>query len=380
MKIKFDIDKQASLISGLEVSESTITLDIPVADIPADIRPLIVQSMDGETLRPASRSGAEHGYKSGCPDGLSPTVLANATVDDALLKLSEFAIRETERLEWYNAAVAEKKAADKTKAEEEARIDAEWISGVVNGTSGEICGRVSHSNQADIVRGTTHRRVSITPELKPLVDAWEAAKTTAAAEKAAVEKKAADRRAELKAAAQVNGQNVHEWDIQEGGSIDISVEGGIPYDSDYRAKNWVATVEFSATSPGNLNRNFWDGKGKARVIPANLQVGDYLEGGSKDKKDRKTSKYVRVLEITDSTITVREAKKPGATQPDIEKEVNRLSASREEVLAIKARHAAEDAGEKIEAPASEPTTPNPLAAYSLEELQAEIDRRSGASA
>jgi len=159
-------------------------------------------------------------------------------------------------------------------------------------------------------------------DITPMVDAFRAAETARKEREAAAAAEAAEKRA----ARQIAGRDRHEWPVNDGCISQVSAPG-IPYDSHRLAKNWIATVTHGG--PAKLDREFWDGKPSARIIPAGLKPGDYLEGAEKDKKGRSTKQYFRVLEITPETLTVREAGTPGATARAIEPEIAKLAKIRE---------------------------------------------------
>lgn len=90
----------------------------------------------------------------------------------------------------------------------------------------------------------------------------------------------------------------------------------IAYETHRRGTNWMATVEFSPSAPGNLDRAFWErGSGSYCEVPAALQEGsiievahDYTTGG--DNRRRRRS-YFRVHRVGDIMLHVEETKKPG---------------------------------------------------------------------
>jgi len=154
-----------------------------------------------------------------------------------------------------------------------------------------------------------------------MVEAFRAAETARKEREAVAAAEAAAKRA----ARQIAGRDWHEWPVNDGCISQVSAPG-IPYDSHRLAKNWIATVTHGG--PAKLDREFWDGKASARIIPAGLKPGDYLEGAEKDKKGRSTKVYFRVLEITPETLTVREAGTPKASPPAIEPEIAKLATIR----------------------------------------------------
>lgn len=329
MKLLLNIDQTASLIAGLDAPNSTLLLDISPASIPADIRPVVLPCYDIASgkmeYKTSNENASERGYASLPTLPKLRPVLANATEQNALDAIADFAAQIAQRHAEHVAAVeAAKTKAEADKAEAERKLQA-TILGLVDGSisisyetsGGGICPNCGPSIPLE----------RMTPELTAKLQEWKDAKAKAQAERdEAVAKAQAEREAQ-----QINGKDVHEWDIDQG-TIDMSVENGIPYDSHRNARNWIATASYGGVK-GKLERSFWGGKGKSAEIPGNLAVGDYLEGGSKDKKGRNEYKYVRVLEITDTTITVRESGSPGANPPDITKEIAKLAANRAKVAA-----------------------------------------------
>jgi len=387
MTFKIYIDKSASLVAGIDPTSDSLMFEIPASSIPEEVRPMVVRQLtttgiDAGLLRVSHLPGERHGWKAGGPESIPLRVLANATVEDALDLVTRWARREQEREVWYEQAVAEKQAEDKVKAEQQAvqkaQQDDEWRAALMAGAV-EIVKRIDQTHVV-LSRENNTRSLEITPEMVPLMEAWDAEQ----AAKAAREALRKERARELAEARKVSGQKTYEWDIEQG-SIDISTEPGIPYDSDYRARNWVASVSFCATSPGNLDRKFWDGKGKFLTVPSDLSVGQYLEGGSKDKKGRKSSDYVRVLEVTDQHLLVRDSDKPGPTPPAIVSELAELARSRELVATIRARHVREDKGlpEQAEGLVDQYTCPptpaaevRDLSRVPTSALEAELARRA----
>ena len=380
MKIKFSIDKQASLIAGIEVNTDDLIIDVPASEIPESIRAMVVGGMRGETLESVSHPGNLHGWQPGEPSKLPLALLANAGLPEAVALLIEWAGRENERKTWNVAAIAKKQESDKIAADAKATVDAEWCNALIRGDAKILGIQTPRQQVAQVTLEIEGKKriVDVSGTIESIVSDWLENSRKQAEIKAAAEKKAAERAAELREAGFVNGQKIHEWSL-EGGALDISAEPGIPYDSHRLASNWLATVEFCASSPGNLSRIFWDGKGIMRCIPLGVNVGDYIECASKDKKARKTTEYVRVLEIAEDSIIVREAKKPAAKTPDIQKEIKQLEARANKIAEVKARHEAEDSGVTEATPiAAGPEPHNPLAIFSTEQLQAEIARRLSA--
>lgn len=336
MKVLINIDQTASLIAGIDAPSSTAIVEIAAAAIPDAIRPVVMPHYDLATGKFSARAldqsvFARVGWGASVPAVTFPSLLANAGEAEVITAITAFA----EQLDARDAAIeqlaAEKIAADeakaqKEKADAEAReaTRAELRAGLIAGTHRITSRRPDcvYIGTIDSAPGAYIDTSPITPDITDIVadyDAAEAAKAQAAKE--AFEAEEAARKAR-----QIAGKDVHTWDIDQG-AIDISVEQGIPYDSHHRARNWLATVSYG--SKGKLNRSFWGGKGKHATIPSNIKVGDYIEGGTKDKKGRNTYQYVRVLEITDDTVTVREAGTPGDAPPDITKEVAKLAKIRE---------------------------------------------------
>jgi hypothetical protein len=324
MKLLFNIDQIASLTAGLDAPHSTMSLDISPASIPADIRALVMSCYDIASgkieYKINNENVRERGYVSLPTSPKVRPLLVNATEQDAIDSLTEFAAQITQRQAEHVAVVkAAKIEAEAAAVEAEQKLQA-TIAGILDGSvtiSYETTGGGISPNS-----GSNIPAERMTPELTAKLQEWKDAKAKAQAERdAAAAKAKAEREAR-----QINGKDVHEWDNDQG-TIDMSTESGIPYDSHRNARNWVATVSYGGVK-GKFNRSFWGGKGKSAEIPSNLKVGDYLEGGSKDKKGRNEYKYVRVLEITETTITVRESGSPGANPPDVTKEVAKLEAIR----------------------------------------------------
>ena len=336
MKVLITIDQTASLIAGIEAPSSTAIVEIAAAAIPDAIRPVVMPHYDLATGKFSARAldqnvFARIGWGASVPDVTFPSLLANAGEPEVIAAITSFAGQlaardaEIERLAAVKIAADEARA-QKEKADAEAReaTRAELRAGLIAGTHRITSRRPDcvYISTIDSAPGAYIDSSPITPDITDIVadyDAAEAAKAQAA-------KEAAEAKEAARNACQIAGKDVHTWDIDQG-AIDISVEPGIPYDSHHRARNWLATVSYGG-SKGKLNRSFWGGKGKHATIPSNLKVGDYIEGGTKDKKGRNSHQYVRVLEITDDTITVREAGTPGASPPDVAKEVEKLAAIR----------------------------------------------------
>lgn len=323
MKLLIQIDQIASLTAGLDAPDSTKILDISPADIPADIRPVVMACYDITTgkmeYKTSGENPAERNYASLPTSPKLRPMLANATEQDAIEALTDLANQIAQRQAEHVAAVA--KYSEETEARK-AKEETELLARIAALEAGEL--HISYETTGGGVTGNMGQIPAdrMTEGCKVRLQEWKDAKAKAQAEReAAAAKEKADREAR-----QINGHDVHEWDIDQG-TIDMSKEPGIPYDSHRNARNWIATVTYGGVK-GKLERSFWGGKGKSAEIPGDLAVGDYLEGGSKDKKGRNEYKYVRVLEITETTITVRESSSPGASPPDIDKEVAKLEANR----------------------------------------------------
>lgn len=317
MKLLLNIDQTASLIAGLDAPSSTMVIDINPASIPAEIRAKVLAGYDVATgkITVDTPPSVERGYAHMSAPILS-TVLSNATETEAIAALVTLAADIDAMHAEHASKVAEHKVSEARKAEEaEAKIQA-TIAGLLDGSI-KIAWEVTNGG-INPASGPTITADRMTPELTTLLEKWKA-------DKAEVERLKAEKEAEAKAAReahQIKGRDWHAWDIDQG-TIDISEEPGVPYDSHSRAKNWLATVTYGG-SKGKLNRSFWGGRGKNAEIPGNLEVGDYIEGGSKDKKGRNEYKYVRVLKITDEVIYVRESGTPGDVVPDVTAEVEKL--------------------------------------------------------
>lgn len=317
MKLLLEIDQAASLIAGFDAPDSTKLIDINPAAIPADIRAKVLVGYDVASgkITVQTPPSAERAYAHLNAPKLRK-VLSNATESDAVATLVVLAGDIDAMHAEHEVLVAKSKAeAAERAAKTEADIQA-TIAGLLDGSikiAYVVTGGGIHPSF-----GPTITADRMTAELTALLAQWEADKAEEArlkAEKAAAEKAAREAR-------QIKGRDWHTWDIDQG-TIDISTEPGIPYDSHRLAKNWLSTVTYGGTK-GKLNRSFWGGRGKNAEIPSNLAVGDYLEGGSKDKKGRNEYKYVRVLKITDDTIYVRESGTPGENLPDVTKETEKL--------------------------------------------------------
>ena len=280
MKITLSIDQTASLIAGLDAPNSTLIIDVPAADISADDRALIMPQYDiasgqfrGDPYDDTLRAAA--GYPT-LPSCKMPAVLANCDAAGAIAALSAYADALRVRAAALAVATAEYEA------------------------------RQSSMRQA--------------------ADAKAAADAAALAARKNAEASAAAEAAAARKARQVAGRDIIVWPVDDGCISQVSAPG-IPYDSHRLAKNWIATVTHGG--PAKLDRDFWDGKAGARIIPAGLKPGDYVEGAEKDKKGRSTKVYFRVLEITDTAMTVRESGTPKADQAPIEPEIAKLAKIRE---------------------------------------------------
>lgn len=323
MKLLIQIDQIASLTAGLDAPNSTKIFDISPADIPADIRPVVMSCYDITSgkieYKTISENASERGYASLPTSPKLRPLLANATEQEAIDALVDFAAQITQRQAEHVAAVTKHSAETEAR---KAKDEAELLARIAALEAGEL--HISYETTGGGITGNMGQIPAerMTEACKVRLQEWRDAKAKAQAEREAAAAKAQAERE----ARQINGKDVHEWDIDQG-TIDMSTEHGIPYDSHRNARNWIATVSFGGVK-GKLERSFWGGKGKSAEIPGNLAVGDYLEGGSKDKKGRNEYKYVRVLEITETTITVRESGSPGANPPDINKEIAKLEANR----------------------------------------------------
>lgn len=115
------------------------------------------------------------------------------------------------------------------------------------------------------------------------------------------------------------------------------------HDTHRRAKNWVAIVERDKSQPGGLRRTFLERAPAGRVHVAGISAGCWLEfaGDYYSASGRKQANrtYVRVHEISDTAMTIEECSH-------------------------------DNVGKQIEA-----ALVNPLAAYSDDELLAEVARR-----
>jgi len=94
MKLTLSIDQTASLIAGLDAPNSTLVIDVPAADIPADVRALIMPQYDIASGQfrgvPANEDRAAAGYPT-LPECRVPAVLANCDAAGALSALSAYA-------------------------------------------------------------------------------------------------------------------------------------------------------------------------------------------------------------------------------------------------------------------------------------------------
>jgi hypothetical protein len=376
MKITLPIDKAASLIAGIEATANELTLDIPAASIPADIRPKIIERLDLETgtvnVQPADYGKAHlYGYNTKLPDTTPVAVLANHGATEFIAVLTAHIASQEARAAAFEEAckvhaenTAAKAKADAAKA---AADTAETIEKIKSGEA-KITGVSSDRVYTSInfALSTSHQ------ELAPFIAAYQAEQEAAAAER----KRREDAEKADREAKQIKGNDTYIWPLDQE-TIDQSTAADIPYDSGRHSKNWIATVRHQATAPGKLDRDFWSGGDKARVMPAGLQVGDYLEGAEKDKKGRKTARYYRVLRITEKEMIVRASKQPGATPPSVAAEVERLNEiypTAEKALESLAALATSDAtAPEPEAPAPAPA--KALADYTDDELEAEMKRR-----
>lgn len=337
MKVLITIDQTASLIAGIDAPNSTAVVEIVAASIPEAIRHVVMPHYDIATGKFSARAldhsvSTSIGWSASVPDVTFPTLLANAGEAEVITAITAFAEQLAARDAKIEQLAAEKIAADEAKAQKEKADDeareaarAELRAGLIAGTHRITLRRPDcvYIGTIDSAPGVYIDSSPITSDIADIVAAYDAAE--AAKEQAA--KEAAEAKEAARKARQIAGKDVHTWDIDQG-AIDMSVEPGIPYDNDHRARNWLATVSYGG-SKGKLSRSFWGSKGKLAEIPSSLKVGDYIEGGTKDKKGRNTYQYVRVLEITEDTITVREAGTPGDAPPDITKEVAKLAKIRE---------------------------------------------------
>lgn len=338
MKVLINIDQTASLIAGIDAPNSTAIVEIAAAAIPDAIRHVVMPHYDIATGKFSARALDQSVFArigwgaTSIPAVTFPSLLANAGEQEVIAAITAFAEQLAVRDATVDQLAAVKIAADeakaqKEKADAEAReaTRAELRAGLIAGTHRITSRRPEcvYIGTIDSAPGAYIDSSPITPDITDIVADYDAAE----AAKAQKEKADDEAREAARKVRQIAGKDVHTWDIDQG-TIDMSVEQGIPYDSHHRARNWLATVSYGG-SKGKLNRSFWGGKGKHAEIPRNLRVGDYIEGGTKDKKGRNSYRYVRVLGITDDTITVREAGTPGDAPPDITKEVEKLAAIRE---------------------------------------------------
>jgi len=92
-----------------------------------------------------------------------------------------------------------------------------------------------------------------------------------------------------------------------------------------RGKNWIASVAHHPGEPGGLHRHFWkSGSGSYRLMPADTIAGQYLEVaydyvGSRGKQYRDRL-FFRVLQVSEDSLVLREANRPGRMPPDWETE------------------------------------------------------------
>jgi hypothetical protein len=144
------------------------------------------------------------------------------------------------------------------------------------------------------------------------------------------------------------------------------VSGCVHVPESGRGGQWLATVQPDKSERSGFRRSFWDrgAAGYARV-PGSTQPGDWVENGVKDKKGRNSMSYYRVLAVTPSEIIVREADTPTPASADkpIQPEIDQ---------AVAKGLIPSDA----QSPALTDEPVNPLAQYSVEQLQAEIERRN----
>lgn len=321
MKLLLNIDQRASLIAGLDAPESTMVLEISAASIPAHHRAVIMPlyNLASGRIDSSSHDTAQSGYSDQGIDldqvYLAP-ILSNAGEPEAIAAIADFCAKiDARSVRAIKAVLLYQEKTDKSAATaaEELR---QSIAGLLDGTlkiSREDAWGFSLSPSGSI------RTADMTPETTALADAWKVTQAEAqaiAAEVAAVAAVAA-------AARMINGKT---WYLEEVDAGTVSHDDCFAnFDNGRGAKNWLATVSHAPSSPGGLDREFWEGKPSAREIPASLVPGDYVEAGSKNKKGRPDHKYFRILEITDGSITFRDASKPGKTPPDIAAEVTKLA-------------------------------------------------------
>jgi len=324
MKITLTVDQTASLIAGLDAPNSTMVLDIPAADIPGDDRALIMPQYDIASGQfrgnPDDTDGRRAAGWPTLPDCRVPAVLANCDAAGAIAALSAYADALRARAAALVTATAEYEAAQAVRRQEaEAKAVAD-AAALADERAGIIAGTVAITsvNRDSVACYVSGRHHVIADDIEPMVAAFLAAET---ARKEAAAAAAAEAEAARKAR-QIAGRDVIVWQVSDGCISQVSAPG-IPYDSHRLAKNWIATVKHGG--PAKLDRDFWDGNASARIIPAGLKPGDYLEGAEKDKKGRSTKVYFRVLEITEKALTVREAGAPKADPPAIEPEIAKLA-------------------------------------------------------
>jgi len=163
-------------------------------------------------------------------------MLANATEQDAIEALTDLAAQIAQRQAEHVAAVAKaKEEAEARKAKEETEL----LARIAALEAGEL--HISYETTGGGITGNMGQIPAdrMTEARKFRLREWTDAVAKAQAEReAAAAKEKADREAR-----QINGKDVHEWDIDQD-TIDMSTEPGIPYDSHRNARNWVATVSF----------------------------------------------------------------------------------------------------------------------------------------
>jgi len=144
MKLTLSIDQTASLIAGLDAPNSTLVIDVPAADIPADVRALIMPQYDIASGQfrgvPANEDRAAAGYPT-LPECRVPAVLANCDAAGALSALSAYtdalrartaalAVATTE----YQAQQAIKRQESEARAAADAAEIAEERAAIIAGT------------------------------------------------------------------------------------------------------------------------------------------------------------------------------------------------------------------------------------------------------
>jgi len=255
MKLTLTVNQTASLIAGLDAPNSTLVIDVPAADIPADVRALIMPQYDIASGQfrgvPANEDRAAAGYPT-LPECRVPAVLANCDAAGALSALSAYtdALRaRTAALVTtaeYQAQQAIKRQESEARAAAEAAEIAEERAAIIAGTVAITA--VDHD-------GTCYGKRQHKPgeDTAPMVEAFRAAETARKEREAVAAAEAAAKRE----ARQIAGRDLHEWPVNDGCISQVSAPG-IPYDSHRLAKNWIATVTHGG--PAKLDREFWDGK------------------------------------------------------------------------------------------------------------------------